>query len=211
MCATSHGRLCATSHAPTIGSWVPSHVQDVPSCCICPHLLDQGPRRILVHRVGHDVPHQPGAGHWAVGVWRNLQPGTPGAAAWRPAGDSAAIGAHGCWLLAAACRQECQLHPCQQVGRDATDTASGYSTRASSHRPGELPPGNLRRGAPTCNTLPHHSPPAQVTSVFCTIYYLLYQATSAILLLNLLIAMIIRTYNTAQKAAEAHWRRRWAT
>ncbi|KAI8467692.1 MAG: hypothetical protein J3K34DRAFT_32028 [Monoraphidium minutum] len=51
----------------------------------------------------------------------------------------------------------------------------------------------------------------EVTSVFCTIYYLAYMATSAILLLNLLTAMIIRTYNTAQEAAEAHWRRRWAT
>lgn len=35
--------------------------------------------------------------------------------------------------------------------------------------------------------------PAQVTAVFCTLYYLLYMATSAILLLNLLVAMIIRT------------------
>jgi hypothetical protein len=59
---------------------------------------------------------------------------------------------------------------------------------------------------------PHPSPrsPQQVTSVFCTIYYLAYMATSAILLLNLLIAMIIRTYNASQKLAESHWRRRWA-
>ncbi|GBF97002.1 hypothetical protein Rsub_09799 [Raphidocelis subcapitata] len=49
-----------------------------------------------------------------------------------------------------------------------------------------------------------------VTSIFCTLYYLVYMATSAILLLNLLMAMIIRTYATTQHAAEAHWRRRWA-
>ncbi|KIY93121.1 hypothetical protein MNEG_14842 [Monoraphidium neglectum] len=51
----------------------------------------------------------------------------------------------------------------------------------------------------------------EVTSAFCTIYYLAYMATSVNLLLNLLTAMIIRTYNASQKEAESHWRRRWAT
>lgn len=51
-----------------------------------------------------------------------------------------------------------------------------------------------------------------VTSGFCTLYYLLYMATTAVLLLNLLTAMIIRTYthNLNERVGEAHWRRRWA-
>lgn len=43
----------------------------------------------------------------------------------------------------------------------------------------------------------------------CTILFLLYEATSVLLLLYMLIAMIIRTFNRAEKVAERQWRRRW--
>lgn len=48
------------------------------------------------------------------------------------------------------------------------------------------------------------------TEAVCAVYYLLYMATVVVLLLNLLIAMIIRTYNTTQEQGVLQWRRRWA-
>ncbi|WIA19587.1 hypothetical protein OEZ85_005527 [Tetradesmus obliquus] len=49
-----------------------------------------------------------------------------------------------------------------------------------------------------------------LSSVLCTIYYLLYMATVVLLLMNLLIAMIIKTWGTTQEAAEGYWKHRWA-
>eukprot|EP00882_Tetradesmus_deserticola_P007181 GHRQ01007561.1.p1 GENE.GHRQ01007561.1~~GHRQ01007561.1.p1 ORF type:complete len:151 (+),score=89.36 GHRQ01007561.1:297-749(+) len=49
-----------------------------------------------------------------------------------------------------------------------------------------------------------------LSTVLCTIYYLLYMATATLLLLNLLIAMIIKTWGTTQEVAELYWKHRWA-
>ena len=79
------------------------------------------------------------------------------------------------------------------LGYDVTSVSAAgqqaHGAGSSSHlRP--WPRG--KQHAPLPHPITRHPPPFPWQD-FCTLFYLLYMATSAILLLNLLIAMIIRT------------------